>query len=93
MVHPASGVFHWGTIATGTRLSHAVLLQFNLKQHLPMKLLEAGWKGLWPDDCLRDLYRFGLEKLMRFDEALIFFGNIFCRQENPAVGRDFYLID
>ena len=47
-----------------------------------LALSEVGWQSLWPAELRRrhGLYRFGLEKLMRFDEAQLraFFATFFA---------------
>jgi hypothetical protein len=48
-------------------------------------LAAAGWQALWPEPLRRKhaLYRFGLEKLMRFEEAQLrhFFASFFAMPE------------
>jgi lycopene cyclase-like protein len=80
MVHPASGYLMGGL------LRRAPTLAANLAQGLeagadPRLLAAEAWQVIWPRERRRRhaLYRFGLEKLMRFSEARLrhFFATFF----------------
>lgn len=70
MVHPASGYLVGGLLRRAPGLAAAVdaALQEGLRGEA---LSRAAWQGLWPASLRwrHAFYRFGLEKLMRFDEA------------------------
>ena len=70
MVHPASGYMVGGLLRRAPDLAEAIAtaLEGGLEGQ---ELAEAAWAGLW-SPALRwkhAFFRFGLEKLMRFDEA------------------------
>ena len=72
MVHPASGYMVGGLLRRAPDLAEAIAtaLSEGLRgQHLA----EAAWQGLWPTPLRwkHGFFRFGLEKLMRFDEATL----------------------
>jgi len=70
MVHPASGYLVGGLLRRAPGLADAVAtgLQTGLRGQ---PLADAAWQGLWPASLRwrHAFFRFGLEKLMRFDEA------------------------
>jgi lycopene cyclase-like protein len=70
MVHPASGYLVGGLLRRAPDLARAVAdgLQAGLDGEA---LAQAAWGGLWPAELRwkHAFFRFGLEKLMRFDEA------------------------
>ncbi len=70
MVHPASGYLVGGLLrrAPGLAAAVAAALEGGLRGEA---LSRAAWQGLWPASLRwrHAFYRFGLEKLMRFDEA------------------------
>jgi lycopene cyclase-like protein len=70
MVHPASGYMVGSVLRRAPDLANAIATA--LEQGLQgQALAEAAWAGLW-SPALRwqhAFFRFGLEKLMRFDEA------------------------
>ena len=70
MVHPASGYMVGSLLRRGPGLAAALAEAINDGQR-GRDLAQAGWGNLWPAELRRrhGLYRFGLEKLMRFDEA------------------------
>ena len=70
MVHPASGYMVGSLLRRGPLLAAALAEAINDGQR-GRDLAQAGWGNLWPAELRRrhGLYRFGLEKLMRFDEA------------------------
>jgi lycopene cyclase-like protein len=70
MVHPASGYLVGGLLRRAPGLAAAVVSA--LEQGLNGEALSAAaWQGLWPASLRwrHAFFRFGLEKLMRFDEA------------------------
>ncbi len=71
MVHPASGYSISAQLRRAPDLARSIATALKNKEASPYDIAKAGWKGLWDDDRLRKyyLYRFGLEKLMRFNEA------------------------
>lgn len=73
MVHPASGYSVGAQLRRAKDLANAIATAVQDKNASPQTIAQAGWQGLWPQERLRKyyLYRFGLEKLMRFDEAKI----------------------
>ena len=70
MVHPASGYMVGSLLRRGPGLAAAVAAAIHAGERGPA-LARCGWQALWPAELRRrhGLYRFGLEKLMRFEEA------------------------
>ncbi|MBE9110029.1 lycopene cyclase family protein [Nodosilinea sp. LEGE 07298] len=70
MVNPASGYMMGALLRRAPSLADALASALADPQRSTQQIACAGWQGLWPADRLRKyyLYRFGLEKLMRFDE-------------------------
>jgi lycopene cyclase-like protein len=70
MVHPASGYLVGGLLRRAPDLADAIAaaLAGGLRGE---NLARAAWQGLWPAPLRwkHAFFRFGLEKLMRFDEA------------------------
>jgi len=81
MVHPASGYMIGSLLRRGPQLA-ADLAAALAAGKAGVALSQAGWQSLWPAELRRrhGLYRFGLEKLMRFDEAQLraFFATFFA---------------
>jgi lycopene beta-cyclase len=81
MVHPASGYSIGAQLRRAPDLAHAIAQAIKQENATPATIAQAGWHGLWPQERLRKyyLYRFGLEKLMRFDEKKLtyFFDTFF----------------
>lgn len=73
MVHPASGYMVGALLRRGPSLAAAIATKLQDTQAGPTVIAQAAWQELWNRDRLRKyyLYRFGLEKLMRFDEVLL----------------------
>jgi lycopene cyclase-like protein len=70
MVHPASGYMVGSLLRRAPDLAEAIAA--GLKAGLRgQELAEAAWGGLWTPELRwkHGFFRFGLEKLMRFDEA------------------------
>jgi lycopene beta-cyclase len=70
MVNPASGYMMGAFLRRAPSLADALTSALADPQSPTQQIARTGWQGLWPADRLRKyyLYRFGLEKLMRFDE-------------------------
>lgn len=73
MVHPASGYMVGALLRRAPGLAAAIDIALQDAQAEPAVIARAAWQELWNPDRLRKyyLYRFGLEKLMRFDEVLL----------------------
>jgi lycopene beta-cyclase len=73
MVHPASGYLVGALLRRAPGLAAAIATALQDVQAEPAAIANAAWRQLWNPDRLRKyyLYRFGLEKLMRFDEVLL----------------------
>jgi lycopene beta-cyclase len=73
MVHPATGYMVGGLLRRAPGLATAIATALQNPQAETAAIARAGWQDLWSPDRLRKyyLYRFGLEKLMRFDEVLL----------------------
>jgi lycopene beta-cyclase len=73
MVHPASGYMVGALLRRAPGLAEAIATALQDPQAEPATIARAAWQELWNPDRLRKyyLYRFGLEKLMRFDEVLL----------------------
>jgi lycopene beta-cyclase len=73
MVHPASGYMVGALLRRAPGLAAAIATALQDPQAEPATISRAAWQELWNPDRLRKyyLYRFGLEKLMRFDEVLL----------------------
>jgi lycopene beta-cyclase len=73
MVHPASGYMVGALLRRAPGLAAAIATALQDPQAEPAEIARAAWQELWNPDRLRKyyLYRFGLEKLMRFDEVLL----------------------
>jgi lycopene beta-cyclase len=73
MVHPASGYMVGAMLRRSPGLAQAIATALQDPQAEPAAIARVAWQELWNPDHLRKyyLYRFGLEKLMRFDEALL----------------------
>ena len=81
MVHPASGYMIGSLLRRGPQLA-ADLASAMASGQQGLALAQVGWQSLWPAELRRrhGLYRFGLEKLMRFNEAQLraFFATFFA---------------
>ncbi len=73
MVHPASGYLVGAMLRRAPGLAVAIATAIQNAQAEPAEIANAAWRQLWNPDRLRKyyLYRFGLEKLIRFDEVLL----------------------
>jgi lycopene cyclase-like protein len=80
MVHPASGYMLGGLLRRAPGLAKALAQALNGAAS-PEAVAAAGWGALWPPELQRRhaIYRFGLEKLMRFNEQQLraFFATFF----------------
>jgi lycopene cyclase-like protein len=94
MVHPASGYMVGGLLRRAPAMAAAIAsaLDGPATGASPdaAALAAVGWEGLWPPELRRKhaLYRFGLEKLMRFSEAELrhFFHTFFHLPSEQWVG-------
>lgn len=70
MVHPASGYLVGSLLRRAPQLGAAVAAALE-RGLVGDALAQAAWEGLWPADLRwkHGFFRFGLEKLMRFDAA------------------------
>jgi lycopene beta-cyclase len=73
MVHPATGYMVGVMLRRAPGLATAIATALQDTEAGPATISRAAWQELWSPDRLRKyyLYRFGLEKLMRFDEMLL----------------------
>ncbi len=71
MVHPATGYTIGAMLRRAPGLASAIATALKPAQTSPQTIAQTAWQTLWPQDRLKkyDLYQFGLEKLMRFDEV------------------------
>jgi lycopene beta-cyclase len=90
MVHPATGYMVGALLRRAPGLATAIATALQDPQAEPATIARAGWQELWNRDRLRKyyLYRFGLEKLMRFDEVLLkqHFDTFFSLPQNQWAG-------
>jgi hypothetical protein len=70
MVHPASGYMVGALLRRAPDLADAIAAGLQRAERSPNQLARSAWQALWPLELQRRhaLYRFGLEKLMRFSE-------------------------
>ncbi|WP_254940453.1 lycopene beta cyclase [Cyanobium sp. Morenito 9A2] len=82
MVHPASGYMVGALLRRAPDLAAAIAAGLADPELCSAELARRAWAGLWPLELRRKhaLYRFGLEKLMRFPEAQLraFFATFFA---------------
>jgi lycopene cyclase-like protein len=90
MVNPASGYMVGALLRRAPSLANALVQALADPHSSPQQIARAGWQGLWPTDRLRKyyLYRFGLEKLMRFNEQQLkhFFDTFFSLPQSQWSG-------
>ncbi|MCM1981901.1 lycopene beta cyclase [Lyngbya confervoides] len=90
MVHPASGYMIGSLLRRSPDVADAIAMALVMGNPSPQTLARSAWKALWPQDQLRKyyLYRFGLEKLMRFEEARLhhFFETFFSLPQEQWTG-------
>jgi lycopene cyclase-like protein len=94
MVHPSSGYMVGGLLRRAPGMAAAIATALDgPATGAPANaaaLAAAAWEGLWPPELRRKhaLYRFGLEKLMRFSEAELrhFFHTFFHLPSEQWVG-------
>ncbi len=81
MVHPASGYMVGSLLRRSPGLAKVLAKAMEDKNASPSLLASIGWQELWPAELRRKdaLYKFGLEKLMRFTEPQLreFFQSFF----------------
>ena len=89
MVHPASGYLVGGLLRRAPDLAAAVAIAL-AQQGPAAAIAAAAWEALWPAPLRRKhaLYRFGLEKLMRFEEGQLrhFFATFFAMPDQLWYG-------
>ncbi len=70
MVHPASGYMVGSLLRRAPDVAKAIYIAMQNPEASPNQLAKIGWNILWPAELKRKqaLYKFGLEKLMRFKE-------------------------
>jgi lycopene beta-cyclase len=81
MVHPATGYLLTSVLETAPRLVDAVVQMMGASGAHPAHVSSAAWNAVWPADrrLRRELFRFGMEVLLRLDTAATqaFFGAFF----------------
>ena len=70
MVHPASGYMVGSLFRRSPLVAKVIAKAMGNANATPADLAFKGWEALWPKELRRKqaLYKFGLEKLMRFKE-------------------------
>jgi len=90
MVHPASGYLVGALLRRAPDLAEAIAAGLSDPQRPTQELARQAWDGLWPQELRRKhaLYRFGLEKLMRFreDQLRAHFRNFFALSPSQWYG-------
>jgi lycopene cyclase-like protein len=90
MVHPASGYLVGALLRRAPALAAAIASGLNTPDLDSAAVARQAWQALWPPDLRRKhaLYQFGLEKLMRFEEAQLrhFFATFFSLPEAQWTG-------
>lgn len=90
MVHPASGYMVGALLRQAPALADAIAAGLADTAASSAALSHAAWQALWPLERQRKhaLYRFGLEKLMRFPEAHLraFFRTFFSLPQEQWYG-------
>jgi lycopene cyclase-like protein len=90
MVHPASGYMVGGLLRRAPAVAQAVAAALADPQASSAAVAACGWRALWPRELRRKhaLYQFGLEKLMRFQEAQLraFFATFFALPDPLWIG-------
>lgn len=86
MVHPATGFMVGSLLRRAPVLADGIVAALNDTNASPKAIAKAAWTTLWPSDRLRKyyIYLFGLETLMRFNNAqLCRFFNTFFNLPQP----------
>ncbi len=93
MVHPASGYLVGALLRRAPELAAAIARALAVPRHAEgnaAAIAAAAWLALWPAPLRRKhaLYRFGLEKLMRFEEQQLrhFFASFFAMPDRLWYG-------
>ena len=90
MVHPASGYMVGSLLRRAPLLAKAIAVAMQNNEAAPSQLASIGWEELWPSTLRRKqaLYKFGLEKLIRFEEDQLrdFFKGFFALPSNEWYG-------
>ncbi len=73
MVHPASGYMVGSLLRRAPKVAKALSFAMKDSKASSASLAKKGWEVLWPTELKRKqaIYKFGLEKLMRFEEELL----------------------
>ena len=73
MVHPASGYMVGSLLRRAPKVAKALSLAMKDSKASSASLARKGWDVLWTTELKRKqaIYKFGLEKLMRFEEKLL----------------------
>ena len=90
MVHPASGYMVGSLLRRAPILAKALANAMSDPNASPAEISSIGWEQLWPSELRRKqaLYKFGLEKLIRFEEHQLrdFFNGFFGLPSNEWYG-------
>ncbi|NDC13955.1 MAG: lycopene cyclase, partial [Synechococcaceae bacterium WB9_2_170] len=90
MVHPASGYMVGALLRRAPGLAAAIAEALGDGSLDGAQVASLAWQALWPLEMRRKhaLYRFGLEKLMRYPEAELrqFFGTFFSLPQSQWYG-------
>lgn len=70
MVHPASGYMVGSLLRRAPMVAKAISSAMKDSNATPTVIAQKGWEVLWPSELKKKqaLYKFGLEKLMRFED-------------------------
>ncbi len=90
MVHPASGYMVGSLLRRAPSLAKVIAQEMIDPNASPSHISRVGWSQLWPPELRRKqaLYKFGLEKLMRFEENQLrdFFTSFFSLPKDQWYG-------
>ncbi len=90
MVHPASGYMFGSILRRAPLVAEAIATKIKDKNASPSDISKDAWNVLWTPELQKKqaLYKFGLEKLMRFsdDELREFFEGFFSLPTNEWYG-------
>ncbi|NER00770.1 MAG: lycopene cyclase family protein [Cyanothece sp. SIO2G6] len=90
MVHPATGYMVGALLRRAPMLAQAIATTLDQTNVSSAHLSAAAWSALWSGDRLRKyyIYLFGLENLMRFDQARLcrFFNSFFDLPQTQWAG-------
>jgi lycopene beta-cyclase len=90
MVNPASGYMIGAMLRRSSDLANSIAESIKDPAATPEAIAASAWQALWNPERLRKyyLYRFGLEKMMRFDETQLkhFFDTFFSLPQSQWAG-------